>query len=329
MSGPVAGEVVFWRGGMRESAHRVHVAVVDPSGHLVASAGDADLVTFPRSSSKPVQALPLAEAVPDLSTEELAIACASHAGTDEHLRVVRRLLERAGLGPGALRCGTHPPFDADAALALACRGEAPGALHHNCSGKHAGMLLTCVARGWPVEGYTEPDHPLQQEILMLHAELGGTDDVIAGRDGCSVVAVATHLHAAGRIFARFAAPSGPHAGTLERVFTAMSGHPFLIAGRGRLDTELMPRVAGAMSKMGAEGFFGLALRETARGPLGVAIKVEDGGERARAHVTLAVLEALGVEVQGELYDLYPRVLTNFAGYEVGEVTVNLPLVVPT
>ncbi|MBB5233703.1 asparaginase [Deinococcus budaensis] len=324
---PQAGQVVFTRGGVSESVHQVHVAVVDPSGGVTASCGDAGLVTFPRSSSKPVQALPLALAVPDLPDDELAIACASHTGTPEHLAVVERLLARSGSTVADLRCGTHPPFDTGAAADLIRRNEQPTPLHHNCSGKHAGMLLACERNGWPREGYTEHGHPLQVRIRELHAELGGVglDDVRAGTDGCSVPAFALALDATARIFARLAAPTGELAPALERIFGAMTAHPFLIAGPGRLDTTLMPLVPGLAAKMGAEAFYGLALRETPRGPLGVAFKIADGGERARPHVALAVLEALGAPMTDKMRTLAPAALTNWAGREVGGVEVTLPL----
>ncbi|AFZ68130.1 asparaginase [Deinococcus peraridilitoris] len=319
------GEVIFSRGELPESVHRVHVAVVNAAGQLVASCGDAALVMFPRSSSKPFQAIPLAEAAPDLSSDELAIACASHAGTQRHLSVVERLLRRAGLDESALQCGTHAPFDPDAQAQLVRTGTPPSTLHHNCSGKHAGMLLTCRLRGLDLTSYTAAQHPLQREIAALHAALGAVDEVRVGRDGCSVPALALPLEAGARLFARLAAPEGPHEAALERVFAAMTLHPELIAGTRRLDTELMPRVPGCASKMGAEGYFGLALRDTPQGPLGVAIKIEDGSERARAHATLAVLNALGVPFSPELADLYPAALHNFAGYPVGEVQTEIHL----
>ncbi|WP_102128203.1 asparaginase [Deinococcus planocerae] len=322
-----AGRVTFTRGGPAESVHRVHAAVVDGRGHTVAWCGDPALVSFPRSTSKPVQALPLALAAPELPGDELAIACASHAGTPGHLAVVSRLLARSGSTVADLRCGTHPPFDPEVAASLIRAGEAPTPLHHNCSGKHAGMLLACVQSGWPREGYTDPAHPLQVRIRELHAELGGVEveEVHVGTDGCSVPALALPLHAAARIFARLTAPEGDLAPALERVFQAMRTHPFLIAGAGRLDTTLMPLVPGLAAKMGAEAFYGLALRETPRGPLGVAFKVMDGGERARPHVALAVLRELGVPVTEELRALAPATLHNWAGREVGTVEVEVSL----
>ncbi|MCP2015002.1 L-asparaginase II [Deinococcus sp. HSC-46F16] len=327
MTAAQAGQVVFTRGGVDESIHTVHVAVVDGAGEVVAACGAAGLVTFPRSSSKPVQALPLALAVPELPDDELAIACASHTGTPEHLAVVERLLARSGSTVADLRCGTHPPFDPGAAADLIRRNEKPTPLHHNCSGKHAGMLLACVRHGWPREGYAEHGHPLQVRIRELHAELGGValEAVQAGTDGCSVPAFALPLDATARMFARLAAPQGELTPALERIFAAMTAWPFLIAGPGRLDTTLMPLVPGLAAKMGAEAFYGMALRETPRGPLGVAFKVADGGERARPHVALAVLEALGVSVTPEMRTLAPATLSNWAGRGVGTVEAHVGL----
>jgi len=327
MTNTAVGQVIYTRGEHPESQHDVHVAVVDVQGRLLAHCGDAELLTFPRSSSKPVQALPLALAAPELPLDELAIACASHAGTPQHLAVVERLLARSGSSVTDLRCGTHPPFDPDVAADLIRRGERPTPLHHNCSGKHAGMLLACTLSGWSREGYTEPDHPLQRRIRELHAELAGLslDEVRVGTDGCSVPAFALPLSSAARLFARLAAPGGESAAGLERIFQAMQAHPFLIAGPGRLDTTLMPLVPGLAAKMGAEAFYGLALRQTPHGPLGVAFKVIDGGERARAPLTLALLEALGLPLTDELRTLAPSQQFNWAGREVGQVQVRLPL----
>ncbi|MDB5046323.1 MAG: L-asparaginase [Deinococcus sp.] len=322
------GHVTYSRGGQAESRHEIHVAVVDANGQLKAHCGNADLTTFPRSSSKPVQALPLAEAMPDLPQDELAVACASHAGTPEHLAVVQRLLARSGSSVADLRCGTHPPFDAPTAASLIQTQQAPTPLHHNCSGKHAGMLLACVRLGLPREGYTHPAHPLQVQIRALHATLADVplEAVHAGVDGCSVPAFALPLQGTARIFARLAAPSGPHAQALARIAQAMQAHPFLIAGPGRLDTTLMPLVPGLTAKMGAEAFYGMALQDTPYGPLGVAFKVMDGGERARSPMALAVLKALGVPLTEAVWALAPSELRNWAGQEVGSIQTHLPLV---
>ncbi|MFC4427708.1 asparaginase [Deinococcus navajonensis] len=318
------GEVVYSRGGLDESRHQIHVAVVTPGGQVLAACGDPALVTFPRSTSKPVQALPLAIAAPDLPADELAIACASHAGTPAHLAVVERLLARSGSSVADLHCGAHPPFDAQAAAELVRAAQKPTPLHHNCSGKHAGMLLSCVLHGWPREGYTAPGHPLQVRIRQAHAELAGVElgEVQAGTDGCSVPAFALPLSSMARVFARLADPGGDPA--LGRLFAAMTAHPDLIAGPGRLDTTLMPQVDGLVTKMGAEGFFGLGLRDSAHGPVGIAFKIVDGSERARPYVALAVLEALGVPITPQLQALAPAAQHNWAGREVGEVQVKLP-----
>ncbi|GHF92542.1 asparaginase [Deinococcus piscis] len=323
-------EVIFQRGGLPESRHEVHLAVVDPVGRVLAACGDPALVAFPRSASKPVQALPLALAAPELPLDELAIACASHAGTPAHLAAVESLLARSGSAVADLHCGAHPPFDPQAAADLIRRGEAPTPLHHNCSGKHAGMLLACERHGWPRTGYTEPQHPLQRRIRELHAELAGVPlgAVHIGTDGCSVPALALPLYGAARIFARLAAAEPQGDGldaALSRVFGAMTAHPDLVAGPGRLDTDLMPLVPGLLTKMGAEAFYGMGLRHSAHGPLGIAFKVLDGGERARPYAALAALEALGMPLTPELLALAPQQQRNWAGRAVGEVVVKLPL----
>jgi L-asparaginase II len=318
---------VYTRGEQPESWHDIHVAVVDVDGCLRLACGDPNLPTFPRSSSKPVQALPLASAAPDLPLDELAIACASHSGTAGHVNVVHRLLARSGSDVSDLRCGAHPPLEPAASAELIRRGETPSALHHNCSGKHAGMLLACTRLGFPRTGYTDPEHPLQRRIRALHVELADLppEAIRAGTDGCSLPAFALPLHGMARVGARFAAPTGGDRAALERVFQAMRAHPWLVAGPERLDTTLMPLVNGMVSKMGAEGFYLMALRDTPLGPLGVALKTADGAERARPYAALAVLEALGVPVTDAMRALAPHTFQNAAGREVGTVETRLTL----
>jgi L-asparaginase II len=321
------GQVIYTRGGQPESWHEFHVAIVDTASQLRFFCGDANLISFPRSSSKPIQALPLAMAVPDLPSDELAIACASHAGTQKHVAVVQRLLARSGSDLSDLQSGAHPPFDPEAHAELIRLDQNPTALHHNCSGKHAGMLLACITLGWSRRGYTQPLHPLQVRIRELHAELAGLplEAVQLGTDGCSLPTFALPLHGMARAAAQLATPNDT---ALERVFQAMRAQPFLVAGVDRLDSSLMPLVPGMASKMGAEGFYLMMLRETPFGPLGVAIKILDGAERARPYTALAVLEALGMPVTAEMRSLAPDVIRNAAGLEVGTVETRLRLQTP-
>jgi L-asparaginase II len=154
------------RGGLLESRHRVHLAAVRPDGSLLASIGEATFSSFLRSSAKAFQAIPFVPLMEQfkLGPQHLAVAMASHAGEEVHVNTVAEFQARTGINPNWLVCGIHWPFNDDARAALRAKGERPNVLHNNCSGKHSGMLAACVARGWPTEGYANPDHPLQLEI---------------------------------------------------------------------------------------------------------------------------------------------------------------------
>jgi L-asparaginase II len=312
--------------------------VVTPEGRLVARLGDQTLATFVRSAAKPFQALPLllaggAERFA-LSDADLALICASHSGTPEHVARAEGLLARGGFTAGDLLCGAHPPFDRAAAQALRRAGEAPTALHNNCSGKHAGMLLACRLLDLPAAGYTAPGHPLQQRILDQLARCCGLfhEEIGIGVDGCSVPSYHLPVAAAARGYAALADPRAAGlpeevAAAVERVVRAMTGEPGLVAGPGRFTTRLMAETGGrVLGKEGAEGFYGVAVR----GPvaLGVALKIADGGERCRDGVVIDLLRRMGSLSSGEfqaLADLYRPVLTNHRGLEVGEVVPEVDL----
>lgn len=287
--------VAVRRGEVVESRHRVHAVAVQ-GGKVVAAAGDPVRISFWRSSAKPVQALPLARERPDLDDAELAIACASHQAEEAQLAAVRSLLAHAEATVDDLECG----FD---------EGRPHERVYHNCSGKHAGMLLLCRERGWPTKGYRLPEHPLQQEML---AEVAAAADVPAESiptvaDGCGVLTFALPLERMARAFSRL--PGLPGA---ERVLAAMRARPELVGGTGANDTALMRALPGWVAKRGAEGHL------CASGPdgLGVALKAEDGNPRALRPAAVPFLAALGVEV-GE--DLGHVPLLDSRGETVGEV----------
>jgi L-asparaginase II len=281
--------VVAERGAEAESRHRVHVVgVLD--GQVTAAAGDPDLVTFMRSSAKPFQALPLAEAVPELPEEELAIACASHDATPEQLDAVRALLRRSGATEDDLECGT----------------EADAKLRHNCSGKHAGMLAVCRARGWPTEGYRLADHPLQRELLDEVARAAGESDPATAVDGCGVVTFALPLRSMAHAFARLEELDG-----CDRITAAMRAHPALIRGGRAADTMLMQALPGWIAKGGAEG-----LMCAAGDGLGVALKAEDGAARALRPALAAFLGPLG---HAPPEDFAVVTVENSRGERVGEI----------
>ena len=287
------------RGTARESLHRGAVAVVDRSGRVRYRAGDPELELFLRSSAKPLQAIPLIESGAvdtfGLGEHEVAVTCGSHSAEPEHLAAVRSILEKAGLDEGALQCGVQPPLDAAQAAALARAGRTPTALHHNCSGKHAGMLATCRAHGWPVDTYRAPDHPVQREIAGIVGEFCGVSSaaMATGTDGCGVPTFHLTVAQTALAFARLADPAdlAPRRRTAAaRLVRVMVAHPRMVAGTGRLDTVLMEAFPGRLvAKEGAEGVSGIGLVE--RG-WGIGVKIEDGSRRGLGAVVLETLRQL-------------------------------------
>jgi L-asparaginase II len=256
------------RGDVVEARHRVHAVAVS-DGEVVDACGDADLLTLFRSSAKPIQALPLVRTRPDLSDAEIAIASASHLHRPDQLEAVRSLLAKAGATEDDLECGPEPTR-----------------MEHNCSGKHAGMLLLCRERGWPTEGYRLPLHPCQQEVLAEVASAAGVESaaVATAVDGCGVPTYAFTLDRMAEAFAGLEARDGG-----GRVAHAMRARPELVRGDGAPDTELM-RLGGWVAKGGAEG-----LLCAARDGLALALKVEDGAQRPLGPALAAFLGRLGFE----------------------------------
>lgn len=328
--------VELTRGAAVESIHRGAFAVVDPEGRIVFSRGDPGLRTWTRSAVKPFQALALFESgamdrfgIPE---DELAIAIASHSGEPFHIRLVESLLRKIGLQAGELLCGPHLPFDPVARAEMLRRGEPPSVLHNNCSGKHAGMCAAAIAMGAPVTGYIESTHPLQAANRLRLASLGEMrfEGIRVGMDGCSAPSFEMPLDRLAMAFARLAAAGigeRPDDGSgLRPVWNAMVHHPDVIAGtRERIDTALMvaARAAGLplVAKAGAEGAYAMGI-DTAHGPLGIALKIEDGGERARNVVAIEILEGLGVmneDIRASVAPFGARPLNSHAGLRVGEI----------
>ena len=282
------------RGGVTEAIHRVHAVAVQ-DGAVVAEAGDAALVAFMRSSSKPLQAIPLARARADLDERDLAIASASHLADDAQLAAVRALLAKAPASEDELECGPG--------------GEPPSRLKHNCSGKHAGMLALCRARGWRSEGYRLEGHRVQREMLAVHAEASEVpeDEVRTAVDGCGVLTFALPLERMAHAFARLLALEGG-----ERIAAGMKAYPELIRGPRAADTRLMKTLPNWIAKGGAEGL----LCASSDG-IGVALKVEDGNGRAVGPAAAAFFRQLDLD----LGDLAVVPLENSRGELVGEITI--------
>jgi L-asparaginase II len=263
--------VAVRRGEIVEARHTVH-AVAVRDGAVVSEAGDGGLVTFMRSAAKPIQALPVVRARPDLDDRELAIASASHLADPHQIGAVRSLLAKAPAQEDELECGAE--------------GEPPSALRHNCSGKHAGFLALCRARGWDSRGYRLPDHPVQQAMLAEVAAAADLreDEIPTAIDGCGVVNFALPLERMAYAFSRFTELDGG-----VRVADAMRAYPALIRGPGAADTVLMESLLGWIAKGGAEGL----LCAAAPDGIGVALKVEDGSARAVGPAAAAFLGRLG------------------------------------
>ncbi|HXF73958.1 MAG TPA: asparaginase [Actinomycetota bacterium] len=276
------------RSGLEESRHLGHVAVCDADGRLVAWAGEPARIVFARSTMKPLQAaVSLTVAREDLPEDELAVICGSHNGEAVHVRAVRAVLARAGLDPSALRCPPGWPLDRQAMV----RARRPRRELHNCSGKHAGMLLACARAGYDLGSYPRRGHPLQRRVLRA-VRAAAPGDVVVGVDGCGVPVHGMPLASLATLYARLSRPDrlGRLAAPAARAVAAMRARPYLVAGRHRVDTAVMEAVPGLVVKGGAEGLVCAALLDAG---LGVAVKVEDGGDRAAGPALLRVLARLG------------------------------------
>jgi L-asparaginase II len=327
MSSPVDGDAglpedaplaAVRRGALVESVHRGRLAVCDPEGNVLEAVGDPEAYIYARSSAKPFQALPLvlsgaAEAF-GLTDEELAVACASHNAEEPHLAAVRSILEKAGLTEDDLQSGAHLPLYEPEADKLIRSGEDPRPIHGNCSGKHAGMLAVCVHEGYETATYRDPGHPLQRRILGLIAEVCGLreDEVLIAGDNCGVPAFALPLRSLAtglaRVATRNALPDELALAAL-RIGDAMREHPFVVAGTGRFDTDLM-RSTDLLVKGGAEAVLAVGSQDG----WGMVLKISDGALRGVRPVALAALGGMGVEVPEAVSDV-----RGLHGEKVGEI----------
>jgi len=318
---PVAVEL--WRGDVVESRHRVHLMACTAEGAVRLVVGDADLPVYPRSAIKPIQALPWVAQGGlhrfGLSLEELALACASHAGEERHVRLVRAWLARLGLDPSHLVCAPHPPLSQKAAQRLAREGREPSRLHNNCSGKHAGMLTWTRLLDLPPSGYAQVHHPVQEGILALLVRLAGEDPVAqAAVDGCGVPTWPFRLRALALLAARFACGVGlsrAERAARVQILRACRRHPELVGGEGRATTRLLRALPAGVVKEGAEGVY---LGFFPEAGVGLALKVEDGAARAAEVAVAAALAHLGLwRDQRAALAFLQREVFNHAGIRVG------------
>lgn len=327
--------VALWRGDVLESLHRGHVAVADSSGAVLASHGSPHQRVTLRSCAKPLQAIALVEGGAadafDLTDSDLALCCASHQGEEFHVEAARALLRKAGLNQGALRCGAHWPLGPKAAARLRQVQDCPDPLHNNCSGKHAGMLLTAIHMREGTADYEHPDHPVQRRIRAVIQDWTGcpNEELIAAQDGCAVPTYAMPLWRFALAFARLAETDGPGSGGVSnRIVTAMLAHPDMVGGTERnLDTEVMKACGSTiLSKVGAEGVACAAILPAATGrkrAVGIAVKITDGDSRGiRSVALLSALEqwgALTPDAMQHLARFGARPLRNCRGDEVGRI----------
>jgi len=279
------------RSGFTESRHRGPIAALRADGSVLLSAGTPDVPMFPRSSNKPFQAAAMLRSGLKLDGELLALAAASHSGEDFHVAGVRKILAAAGLTEDDLQCPPDLPLDEQAQRAMVRAGLPADRVHMNCSGKHAAMLATCVAAGWPTASYTDPDHPLQLQIKATLSGLAGEQVMAVGVDGCGAPLLALSVVGLARAF-RAVVLAEP--GTAERaVADATRAHPQWTSGTTRPERALMAAIPGLLLKSGAEGVEGFALADGRAG----AFKIEDGAARGRVPVTVALLRELGAAAE--------------------------------
>jgi L-asparaginase II len=329
---PVLVEVM--RGDLVESRHHGAAIAVDSDGGVLFSAGDFDDPIFPRSAIKALLALPLVESGAadrlGLTDAEIALACSSHSGELVHVAAVASMLAKAGQEASCLECGAHWPLNDISARTLSATGRQPGALHNNCSGKHAGFVCLACDRGIDPAGYARPDHPIMREVFDAVAQMTGAmlDETNRAVDGCSIPTHAIPLRNLAAGFARFGSGVGlepRRASAARRIRAAVAAHPHMVAGTGRFDTRLMSALgARVFSKTGAEGVFCVSLPEQG---IGIAVKICDGATRA-AEVAAAVLVERflpdALQTAG-FAALAQPILRNWNGAIVGEIRAAGPL----
>ena len=329
MENPITVEVT--RGQLVESRHRGLAIVVDAEGKIVFSAGDVDAGIFPRSACKAMQALPLVESgaadAYGFGNRELALACASHSGEPEHVATAAAMLKAAGRDERVLECGAHWSSHQAVLIDQARTLDKPTALHNNCSGKHSGFVCTCCHTGEDPRGYAGFDHPLQQAIRAIMADLTGA--VLSrdncGTDGCSIPTYAVPLIGLARGFGKLATGRGLEpirAAAARRLITACMAETFYVAGTRRFCTRLMQVAPGKIfAKTGAEGVFCALLPDKG---LSFAVKAEDGATRAAEAMIAALLARHfdeGSEEHATLTGMSRHGMSNWNGLHVGTVRV--------
>lgn len=312
---PILAELT--RGDMAESIHRGAGVVVDVDGTVLLEKGDITRLVFPRSAIKALQAIPLVEsgaaAKYGFTPEEIAMACSSHNGEPRHVKTVRSMLDKAGVGEIDLECGTHWPLFNSATRDLASKNLQPSSVHNNCSGKHAGMLATAKFLGEDISGYVSHTHPVQKRIASILSDFcdSNLETAVCGIDGCSVPTWAIALKHLALGFARFANSgneTGRYASAGGEIIAAVRTTPFMVAGSDRFCTTIMNALPRLFAKTGAEGVFCGAIPHAG---IGIAVKCDDGASRAAEVIFAKALSGLDVWSSSE-----QRILAGFSTVEM-------------
>jgi L-asparaginase II len=320
---PILAEIL--RGHAVESFHRGAFAVSTAQGEIIHSQGDITRPIFPRSAIKAFQCLPLIESGAadrfGFTDEDIALACSSHNGEAEHLRVASSMLAKAGIDEAAYECGSHWPERLDDKTTLIKASELPRAIHNNCSGKHAGMLALAKHLGVPLKDYVKREHPVQQTVAKALDDYcdANTANAPCGIDGCSVPTWATPLTNLAQGFAKLFAPGNT---TGQRIAKAAQAHPFLIAGTSRFDSKIMAAVPRLFIKVGAEGVYCGAVPHAS---LGFSLKIDDGairGAEVAAANMLAKLDCWTADEKTAIETFTRSTMSNWRKLEVGETRSN-------
>ena len=333
MSNPILIE--SYRGKTLESFHRGAVCVVDEDGKNVFSIGDSQQLCYPRSTMKLFQHLPFLQSKEfeqvNISSSQLAVMCGSHNGEIQHQKEAESILKLAGLEVNQLQCGGQIPELVKDRIELYKSGEKPNHLHNNCSGKHAGFLLYCKLKGWPLDNYLDPEHPLQKEIKQVVSDIYEfpVNQLALGKDGCSAPVYAMPLYHQALSYKNLVRPDKHnivYKKSLETIVEACTQHPFMVAGNKRYCTQLM-EVAGeqVVAKTGADGVYCLGLRKKG---WGVAIKIDDGAMGPQYMVAQHLLEKfinLSSEACEKLKNYHTEEKYNFSKKHVGKLSVSSDL----
>jgi L-asparaginase II len=299
------------RSGVDESIHFGALVALKPNGDVSFSVGDSRVAIYPRSSTKPFQALAMVRSGLTLPPEQLALVCASHNGETLHLETARQILRGAGLSDDALLNTADYPLHVSSAHEAIRRGDVKSSLQMNCSGKHSGMLATCVANNWPLDSYLDVNHPLQRAITGTITETTQREPLAIGIDGCGAPAHVVELLGLAQAMRSIAVGDAGPEGT--QVFEAMSQNSYVVGGEGRHVTTIVSHIPGLFAKDGAESVYVAATNSGHA----VALKLSDGSGRATPTVLLAALRRLGVDTSAVPDSIHEVVLGH--GQPVGEV----------